>query len=125
MKKNRIVLTKEILALSSTIRIREMGVANGNLGTVIAGIDSTSIYGGSDLLEDVSMAIGCYDDRIKDTDENPNGIRFDETLEDKMYDLHNFVMENIETIENLIHYWSNKGGLSPGTYNTVTLQKVE
>ena len=62
MKKNRIVLTKEILALSSTIRIREMGVANGNFGTVIAGIDSTSVYGGSDLLEDVSMAIGGYDD---------------------------------------------------------------
>lgn len=125
MKKNRINLTKDALSLASAIRVRELGVPNGTYGTIVAGIESTSVYGGSDLLEDVSMAIGRYEERNKDTDENPSGIRFDESLEDEMFDLHRFVMDNIETIENLIHYWSNKGGLTPGTYNVVTLQKEE
>lgn len=125
MKKNRINLTKDVLSLASTIRVRELGIPSDKCGTIVAGIESISVYGGSDLLEDVSMAIGRYDERNKDTDENPNGIRFDETLEDEMYELHKFVMDNIEVIECLIHYWSNKGGLTPGTYNTVTFQKVD
>lgn len=125
MKKNIITLTTEVLSLASTIKVRGMEVPLKNGGTIIGGIDHTSVYGGSDLLEDVSMAIGCYEERDKSTDESPNGIRFDVELEDKMYDMHNFVMDNLEHIETLIHYWSNKGGLTPGKYNTVTLQKVE
>ena len=75
MRKNIITLTKEALALCATIKVREMELPSEIAGgTVIAGIEKTSVYGGSDLLEDVSMAIGCYELRDKDSDESPNGI---------------------------------------------------
>lgn len=126
MRKNIITLTKEALDLCATIKVREMELPSEIAGgTVIAGIEKTSVYGGSDLLEDVSMAIGCYELRDKDSDESPNGILFDEDLENKMYTLHEFVMDNLVNIETLIHYWSNKGGLTPGTYDTITLQKID
>ena len=124
MKKNRIELTEDVLKLISTIKVRRIEVPNeiGN-GMYIAGIDNASTYGGSDLLEDVSMALSCYDQHIEGTESNANGILFDEELENKMYDMHEFVIEHLYEIEALVHYWSNKGGLTPGVYNTLTFQK--
>lgn len=126
MKKNRLVLTEEILKLVSTIKIRDVDLPSDMMGgRIVAGIESNSVYGGSDLLEDVSRAIGIYEEKIDGTEENSNGIQFDIDTENKMYDMHEFVMNNLIDIENLIHYWSNKGGLKPGTYHTITLEKLE
>lgn len=125
MKKNIITLTDEMLSLISCINIREMDYElDDNETSVIAGIENKSIYGGSDILEDISRAIGCYDKHIAGTEENPSGIQFDEELENKMYDMHEYILENIVDIENLLHFWSNKGGLTSGSYNTVTFQKI-
>jgi hypothetical protein len=72
------------------------------------------------------MAIGCYDKRVEGSEDESHGIIFeDEELENKMYDMHEYIMKNITDIENLLHYWSNKGGLTEGTYNTITLQKED
>ena len=123
MKKNRIKITKDVLDLVTTIKVRETDFNEG-IGHFVAGIDAKSVYGGSDLLEDVSLALGCYDKRIIGTEDDNTGIIFeDKELQDKMFDLHEFVMKHIVDIENLIHYWCNKGGLTEGTYNTITFQK--
>lgn len=125
MKKNRIKLTEDMLKVISTIKIRETDFNEG-ISHYVAGIDANSVYGGSDLLEDVSMAIGCYDKRVVGSEDESHGIIFeDEELENKMYDMHEYIMKNITDIENLLHYWSNKGGLTEGTYNTITLQKED
>lgn len=125
MKKNRIKLTEDMLKVISTIKIRETDFNEG-ISHYVAGIDANSVYGGSDLLEDVSMAIGCYDKRVEGSEDESHGIIFeDEELENKMYDMHEYIMKNITDIENLLHYWSNKGGLTEGTYNTITLQKED
>lgn len=126
MKKNIITLTNEMLSLISCINVREMDYELDDNGTtVIAGIENKSIYGGSDILEDISRAIGWYDKHIGGTEENPNGIQFDEDVENEMYDMHEYIIENIVYIENLLHYWSNKGGLTSGSYNVMTLQKID
>lgn len=127
MKKNLLTLTDEVLALASTIKVREMDIPSNTImgSSIVAGIENKSVYGGSDVLEDVSLALGCYDKHDVDSEENSNGIQFEKSLEDKMFDIHEFVMDNLINIETLIHYWSNKGGLTAGTYNVVTLQKVE
>ena len=125
MKKNRITLTDEMLKLVSTIKIYDTDLPSGTPGgRIIAGIESNSVYGGSDLLEDVSMAIGLYDEHINGTEEDPEGISFNKDIADKMYDMHDFVIKNLIVIEHLIHYWSNKGGLTEGTYDTITMQKI-
>lgn len=126
MKKNRITLTDEMLKLASAIKIYDADFPSSIPGgRYVAGIESNSVYGGSDLLEDVSMAIGIYDEHEIGTEENADGIVFSKELQDKMYDMHEFIMNNLITIEQLIHYWSNKGGLSAGTYNTITMQKID
>jgi hypothetical protein len=124
MKKNRITLTEEILKLASSIKVRDVEIPSEISGnTYIAAIENASVYGGSDLLEDASMILGFYDEHIEGTEENSNGVQFDAETENKIFTLHEFIIENLITIEELIHYWSNKGGLKPGTYNTITMER--
>lgn len=124
MKKNRITLTDDILKLVSVLTVREIDLPSDfNNGRYICGLENYSLYGGSYLLEDMSRALGIYDQRIEGSEDESTGVTFDEETENMMYDLHDFILKNLITIENLLHYWSNKGGLTAGTYNTITFQK--
>lgn len=124
MKKNRITLTEKNLQLISTIKMRKIEIpSNFNNGKYIIGAEDISLFGGSDLLFDASMALGCYDKHIEGTSENYNGIQFPPEVENEIFDMYEFIVNNIDTIESLVHYYSNKGGLTPGTYNTITFEK--
>lgn len=124
MIKNRITLTEDVLKLASAIKIRDVEIPSEISGnTYIGAIENASLFGGSDLLEDASMILGIYDEHIEGTEENSNGVQFNADVEDKIYTLHEFIVENLIVIEGLIHYWSNKGGLKPGTYNTITMER--
>ncbi len=124
MKKNRITLTDDILKLLSVLTVREIDLPSDyNNGRYICGLENNSLYGGSYLLEDMSRALGIFDQRIEGTENNSTGVEFDKETEDKLYDLHDFIVKNLVVIENLLHYWSNKGGLTAGTYNTITFMK--
>jgi hypothetical protein len=124
MKKNRITLTDDILKLVSVLTVREIDLPSDfNNGRYICGLENYSLYGGSYLLEDMSRALGIYDKRIEGSEDESTGVAFDEETENMMYELHDFILKNLIEIENLLHYWSNKGGLTAGTYNTITFQK--
>jgi hypothetical protein len=124
MKKNRITLTEDILKLVSAIKFREVEIPSGfNDGKYVIAVENSSVYGGSDLLEDVSRILGIYDQHIEGTEENHNGVQFPEEIENYIYDMHEFIMKHIIDIETLLHYYSNKGGLVPGTYNTITFER--
>jgi hypothetical protein len=124
MKKNRITLTDDMLKLISAIRFREIDIPSGfNNGNYVVAVENNSVYGGSDLLEDASHILNLYDQHIEGTEENHNGIQFPEDLEDYIYKTHEYIMKHIVSIETLVHYYSNKGGLVPGTYNTITFER--
>lgn len=124
MKKNRITLTDDMLKLISAIRFREIDIPSGfNNGNYVVAVENNSVYGGSDLLEDASHILNLYDQHIEGTEENHNGIQFPEDLEDYIYKTHEYIMKHIVNIETLVHYYSNKGGLVPGTYNTITFER--
>lgn len=124
MKKNRITLTEDMLKLISAIKFRDIEIPSGfNNGSYIIAVENNSVYGGSDILEDVSRILGYYDQRIDGTEENYNGVQFPEDLEDYIYTTHEYIMKHILEIETLVHYYSNKGGLTEGTYNTITFEK--
>ena len=124
MKKNRITLTEDMLKLVSAIKFRDVEIPSGfNNGNYIIAVENNSVYGGSDVLEDVSHILGYYDQRINGTEENYNGVQFPEDLEDYIYTTHEYIMKHILEIETLVHYYSNKGGLTEGTYNTITFEK--
>lgn len=124
MKKNRITLTEDMLKLISAIKFRNVEIPSDfNDNKYIIAVEDKSMYGGSDLLEDVSYILGVYDQHIEGTEENHNGIQFPENIENYIYDLHEYILKHIVEIETLVHYYSNKGGLLPGTYNTITFDR--
>ena len=113
----KIKLTKDILALISNIHFKKLpDVTSTKKDQLNYGIDFFSLYGGNFLLEDISYIIGRYDEHIKGTEESAFGPRFPEELENYMYEIHEYVVSNIGYIENLVHWYSNKGGLTEGTY---------
>lgn len=124
MKKNRITLTEDILKMVSALSTQKIDIPSDfGYGNYIIAMQDNCLYGGSDVLEDVSRILGLYDKHIEGTEENYNGIQFPEDIEKYIYDNHEFIVKNISVIETLVHYYSNKGGLTPGTYNTITFEK--
>ena len=113
----KIKLTEDTLALISNIHFDKLPNLDTNKKQKLNwGLDFFSLYGGSFALEDISYIIGKYDEHIKGTEESPLGPRFSPELEDYMWNLHEYIVDNIYYIENLVHYYANKGGLSPGIY---------
>lgn len=113
----KITLTDDLLALISNIHFEKLPNLNTTTKKELNwGINFFSLYGGDFALEDISYIIGKYDEHIKGTEESSFGPRFPNELEDYMWGLHEYIVNNIFYIENLIHYYCNKGGLTEGTY---------
>lgn len=118
MSVKKITLTDDMLKLISCIRFKEAPKIreNDDREHLSLEIDYGSLYGGSFLLEDVSYILGCYDKHIEGTEENALGPEFENDLSDYMYNTHLYILENLGDIEELVHWFSNKGGLYAGTY---------
>ena len=82
-------------------------------------IDKYNIFGGTYVLEDVALIIGKWGDFIPGTEYEPTGRRYPEELEEYMYGLYEYIIDNLVYIESLIHTYAVKGGLTAGTYKCV------
>lgn len=113
----RITLTDDILKVISGLRFEKFSFSKDSENKRYGwGIDEYGMYGGTYVLEDISILIGRYNEHIPGTEENPLGVEFPEELTNYMWEIHDYIVENLEYIENLIHTYINKGGLTPGTY---------
>lgn len=88
------------------------------------GIDYNSIYGGSFLLEDLSYIFGVYDKAIPETIEDAFGPRFPEDVEERMLSAHRFILEHFKDIEDIIHQFVVKGGITAGTYKCDHFERI-
>lgn len=124
--KIKLTLTEEHLRLISCIRFKKFpeDYQNPDYERVTWAIDLNNLYGGSFLYEDMSFILGIYDKHIEGTEEDPLGVRFPEELEAHMLDLHMFLIENLESIEEIVHQFSIKGGVTPGTYSCNSTQRI-
>lgn len=120
----KLTLTKDMLALISNIRFTKVPNLNTEKKYLSWGIDFNSIYGGSYLLEDIAYIIGKYDEHIEGTEESAMGPEFPPELEDYMFDLHTKILNNIHYIEDLVHQFSIKGGLTEGTYKCKDYERI-
>ena len=79
-------------------------------------IDLNSLYGGSYVFEDIAFILGRENEMIPGTEENPLGGEFPEEFENYMWNLHTYIVDNLEYIEQMVHQFCIKGGLKPGKY---------
>jgi hypothetical protein len=88
------------------------------------GIDLNSLYGGSFALEDISFILGIYDKHIEGTENNPAGPEFPKELEDYMWEMHEYILEHLQDIEEIVHQFCNRGGVNPGTYKCKSNERI-
>lgn len=121
----KITLTEEHLALIQNIRFEafefEPSSVNSRFGW---GIDQYSLFGGTYFLEDASRILGCYDQHIPGTEEDPLGPDFPEELKNHLWGLYDYIWGNIEYILSLVLFYSSNGGLKPGTYKCKSTEKI-
>ena len=80
------------------------------------GCDQWSLFGGTYVLEDIALILGCFDKAIPYSENLATGRRFPEELEEKMYKLYDDIVSNFDDIMTIVFTFVNKGGLQPGVY---------
>ena len=121
----KIKLTKDILTLITNIHFEKVpDLKSTDKYPLTWGINFFSLQGGSFVFEDIAYIIGKYDEHIPGTEENPLGPQFPKELEDYMWEIHSYIVDNIEYIEDLVHYYCNKGGLQEGVYKCKSNEKA-
>ena len=83
------------------------------------GINQWSMFGGTYVMEDIAMLIGRYQDFITGTEESNIGKQYPKELEDYMWELYEYIYENLTFIMDLVLKYSIKGGLQVGTYKCI------
>lgn len=135
----RLTLTEDHLKLIAAIKFDEFDMGKSVVTTVYEngaketvtkeveagrtryawGVDQWNLFGGSDVIGDVAMIVGEWDNRIVGSENLPLGTRFPDEIENYLWDLYQYIWENLVYIESLVHYFCNKGGLTPGTYKCI------
>lgn len=121
MAKISVTLTKDMITLISNFRFQkyEMFEDSEEKETrheIYYGLDLNSLYGGSFLFENISYLIGLYDKHIPETEESPMGVDFPNDIKDYMWVTHRYILDNLEYIEQILHQFACRGGLTEGTY---------
>ena len=83
------------------------------------GCDQWNLFGGTYVLEDIAMILGYFDQAIENSESLASGRRFPEELEEKMYNLYEYICDNFEDILVLSFTFLANGGLTPGTYEYI------
>lgn len=113
----KITLTEDHLKLISAIKVEEFYFdKESHNGELAWGFNQYNLFGGTYVLEDVSIILGLYDKHIPGTEEDPMGVDFPDDLKDYMWGLYSDIWENMVYIMSLIFYYTTRGGLTPGTY---------
>lgn len=79
------------------------------------GCDQWNLFGGTYVLEDIAMILGYFNQALEDSENLASGRRFPIELENKMYDLYEYIVLNFEDIMTLV-LDSISTGITPGTY---------
>ena len=111
----KITLTEDHIKLIPFLFVHDMEE------DTIVGINKGQMFClGSHLLEDMAMVLGLMDKALPHTVGDPDGRAFDDETEEYMLKLYDYLSSNLYWIEQLIHQFVIKGGITPGTYKCLT-----
>ena len=108
----RITITDDLIKVLPLLYIQAEG-------DDVVYINRKWLLGGTHLLEDMSFALGIRDRGIAGTEDDAEGVAFNEDDTKMMMDLYQYISDNLFYIESLIHQFSVKGGLTKGTYKCI------
>ena len=113
----KVNLTEDMLKLISNFTFREVPDLDEEKETLTWGLDLFSLYGGTDItFENIAYILGIYDKHVPGTEENPMGAEFPKDVEDYIWGIHGDILENIGNIEEIVHQFCARGGVTPGVY---------
>lgn len=126
MNKLKVTLTEDMIKLISCISFQKYEKVTDETKSheVSYAIDLNSMYGGNFVFEDISRILGLYDKHIEDTEFLSTGPRFPKEIEDYMWETHGYIVENLEYIEQILHQYCYRGGITPGTYTSKNNQLI-
>ena len=117
MAHKKITLTEDHIKLLQAIKFETFvfdgDSRNGRYGW---GIDQFGPWGGNYPIEDIALILGHFKDSIPGTENDYNGRKFPDDLHEHFHDLYQDITENMEYMFNLLIFYTDKGGLTPGTY---------
>lgn len=114
--KIRIELTEDILKVIQCI---EPKLFDDNK----VGVNTKDLFSGGYVIEHIARIIGRFDEKIDKTIYDSSGYLFPKETEDYLWDIYNYISQNIYWIELLIHSHITEG-LKPGLYTCIDREKV-
>ena len=120
----KLKLTEDLISLIQNIKFEAFDFNDDVPGTHYGwGIDQYSLFGGTFVMEDISIILGKFDQYVKGTEDSPLGRQFPEKLEDYWWELYDFIYTNMEYVISLVFWSIGHGGLKPGTYKCIDTVK--
>lgn len=118
MAKKTFTLTDEHIKLLQAIKFEAFTFdGDSREGRIGWGIDQYAPWGGNYPIEDIALILGYFDKAIPGTENDYNGRKWPVEMQSHFIDLYEFITENIEHLFSLVIYFTDKGGLVPGTYS--------
>lgn len=120
MAKLKVTLTDDMIKLISCINFQTYNKITDDTEEheVFYAIDLNSLYGGNFVFEDVARILGFYEQVIENTETLSTGPRFPQEIEDYMWETHCYILDNLHYIEQILHQYCAKGGLTTGVYTS-------
>ena len=111
-----LVLTEEIIKFIKLMKIQRFSDSK-------VGIDSYGLYPESHLFDFMAVILGLQDHVIKGTEEKPMGAEYDEEATKKMFEIDEFIVENLEYLEEIVHQFCDIG-IKPGKYSCLAYNRI-
>lgn len=112
-----ITLTDEHIKLLKAIKfemfIFDEKTRNGRYGW---GIDQYAPWGGNHPIEDIAMILGHFNEHIEGSENSYTGRHYPPEMQEHFISLYEEITENMEYMFSLLIYYTDLGGLTPGTY---------
>lgn len=114
--KLNITLTEDIIKFIKFLKVKK-------INDRAIGFDTYELYPESHLFDFMANILGLKDHMIKGTEENPMGAEYDEEATNKMIEIDEFIVTNLEYIEEILHQFCDVG-IKPGKYSCLAYQRI-